>query len=279
MQQCDDLGIKVRGIDLAAPSRGDCEQGDITDPAVADLIPEEADAVVHLAGLSRDSDCRGRAIECFRVNVMGTLNLLEAANRRRARQFIFASSEWVYDRFPEGQAVGEDQPIDPHALGSEYAASKLVSEMNLRQRFAQDGCATTILRFGIIYGPRHENWSAVESLLHKVATESRIEIGSRRTARCFIHVTDIAAAIRAAVGQEGFDILNIQGERAVSLGEILDKASVLLGRQPDVVEVDPGHPSIKTVSNRKAGERLNWKPEIDIDEGLRSLTQFLRLAP
>ena len=126
---------------------------------------------------------------------MGTLNLMDAAHSRGVRQFIFASTEWVYDSFSEDEIKTEDSVIDIGKLDSEYALSKLVSEQNLRQRFAYGFCDTTILRFGIIYGPRFKNWSAVESLFHAVGTEQEVRIGSRQTGRCFIHVEDIAAGI------------------------------------------------------------------------------------
>jgi len=58
--------------------------------------------------------------------------------------------------------------IDASQLNSEYALSKYVSEQNLRQKFQHGFCPTTILRFGIIYGSRKHNWSAVESLFHAV---------------------------------------------------------------------------------------------------------------
>lgn len=278
LAQCDAAGIEVSGIDMAAPARPDCTRADIRDRSIGDLIPERADAVVHLAALSRDADCRGRLDECFDVNVMGTLNLAAAANRRRARQFIFASSEWVYDAFVPGVAKTEDDPVSAHALASEYALSKLVGEVSLRQLHAQGSCAVTVLRFGIIYGPRGDNWSAVESLLHRVATQPQVQIGARATARCFVHVADIAAALRAAVGVPGYDIFNIQGDRAVTLGEIVDHAARLLGRSPVLTETDPANPSVKLVSNAKAVARLDWRPRIGIEDGLESVADFLGLA-
>ena len=273
---CRTRGIEVVGIDALAGSGSDWHMADIRSPDIADLVPEGADAIVHLAALSRDPDCRNRAQACFDVNVMGTLNLIEVAKVRKAGQFVFASSEWVYDSFEPGAEKTEDAPIDAARLVSEYAFSKFVSENNLRQQAGHAFCPATVLRFGIVYGPRRTNWSAVEALLNAVATTDEVRIGSRATARRFIHVTDIAEAVLAALGQtQPYDIFNIQGPTLVTLGDVIGHAAEILGRTARVVETDPGAPSIRSVSSRKASELLGWSARIGIREGVTDTARHL----
>jgi nucleoside-diphosphate-sugar epimerase len=272
--QLQRAGVESIGVDRVAGEGNGRHAADIRSPNIADLIPEAA-VVVHLAALSRDGDCRGRAAACFDVNVLGTLNLMDAAARRGCRQFIFASSEWVYDGFDPETARTEDDPIDALGLTSEYALSKLTSEANLRQRCRRGFCDVTILRFGIIYGPRRENWSAVESLTHAVATKDEVKVGSLRTSRAFIHVDDIASAIRAAVGLPGCQTINVQGPRLVSLGEIVRIAARLTGRQPKVIESSPDAASIRRVAGDAARVLLKWAPAIGIEEGVASIAPAL----
>jgi nucleoside-diphosphate-sugar epimerase len=274
LRQLDQHGISATGVDLVPGSGPGRHVGDIRSPAIADLMPEGG-TVVHLAALSRDADCRGRAMACFDVNVMGTLNVMDAAARRGCRQFIFASSEWVYDRFDPEVAKREEDPIDALALTSEYALSKLATEALLRQRHAGGFCDVTILRFGIIYGPRRDNWSAVESLTHAVATRDEITVGSVRTARAFVHVEDIAAGVRAAVGIPGCHTLNLQGARLVTLGDVVTIAARLTGRRPAVRESSPDTPSIRRISNSAARALLGWQPAIAIEDGIASILPAL----
>src|SRR4051812_29654106 len=91
LRLCKVKGIQFTGVDLAQTGQPGSSVADIRSPDIAEKIPENVDAVVHLAALSRDTDCRGKAYSCFDANVMGTLNLAEAAQRRGAKQFIFAS--------------------------------------------------------------------------------------------------------------------------------------------------------------------------------------------
>lgn len=202
---------------------------------------------------------------------MGTLNLINAAGKRRANQFIFASTEWVFDSFIGDEEKDEDSPIDITRLSSEYAFSKFVSEVNLRQKYQHGFCPVTILRFGIVYGPRKANWCAVESIFNSIKTSNEIRVGSLKTARRFIHVSDIASGIVKSIGLPGFNVINLQGDRLVSLGDIIETGTRLLHKKPKIMETDHASANIRNVSNKKAKHMLGWMPQIDLETGLKSL--------
>jgi nucleoside-diphosphate-sugar epimerase len=269
--QCEEAGIEVFGCDAKDSSGGRFSQIDIRSEGIADVIPEGVDAIVHLAALSTDPMCRDNAYDCFDVNVMGTLNLIKAAQNKNAKQFIFASTEWVYDSFTEGKINDETTLIDVQNLNSEYALSKIVSEQNLRQKYAHGFCPVTILRFGIIYGPRESNWSAVEALFNAVKNEDEVNVGSLNTGRCFVHVSDIVRGIRKAMGVDGFNIVNLESEKNITLGDVIETSKMLLNRNTKVIETAPETPSIKSVSGQKAKNVLDWQPLIGLEDGLKSL--------
>ena len=149
----------------------------------------------------------------------------------------------------------------------------------MKQGHLRDGIAVTVLRFGIIYGPRHDNWSAVESLLAKVAGGETVEVGSKLTSRGFVHVSDIARAVLAAQGRNGFEVYNIQPDRPVTLGEVVENAAKILGMPNTLIETNPDNPSIRNVSGVRAATELNWHPETDIEDGLRDVAGFLEHLP
>jgi len=157
----------------------------------------------------------------------------------------------------------------------EYAISKFISEANLRIQYKNGFCDTTILRFGIIYGPRKTNWSAVESIMSQVKNQSEITVGSLKTGRRFVHVTDIAGGIIKAIGLKGFEIINLSGDRLVTLGEIIEKSKKIFGKEVKIIETNPQVVSIRNPSNEKARKVLGWKPEITLGEGLKSLLPFI----
>jgi nucleoside-diphosphate-sugar epimerase len=247
---------------------------DIRDKSVADLIPEGC-TLIHLAAISRDNDCRLNPREAFDVNVGGTLNLVEAARKRRVKQVLFASSEWVYGEVANNEVQHEDSPLDATRLVSEYALTKLAGERPLAGAARRgDVTSITALRFGIVYGPRAANWSAVEMLYDAVANKDQVEVkGSLSTARRFIHVEDICSGILAAAARAlpGFSVFNLSGDRLIALGEIVKESMRITGRSPLVVEGTREAISIRNPDNAKARAELGWAPAIDLKLGLATL--------
>lgn len=265
-------GIGWTGIDLAAPESPDHHRLDIRSPEIAGAIPENADALIHLAAVSQTRDCREDPGLAFDVNVGGTLNLIRAARERKARQFIFASTEWVYGEANRGALQREAEPLEPDRIPSEYALSKFFGERVLFMASQRGFCPATILRFGIVYGPRPGKGSAVEDLFHAVRMKETVEVkGSLNTARRFIHVSDIAEGILAVLGRQGFELFNLSGDSLVTLREIIGTSKELLHRNPEVIERDPSAVSIHNADNQKARTALGWKPRIDLRAGLSTL--------
>ena len=272
--QCKKEGIEVISIDMVDSNDPNYFKADITKKDFFEIIPESVDAIIHLAALSSDKDCKNKATDCFNLNVMGTLNVIEVAEKKKAKQFIFASSEWVYNDFKEDEIKQENSIIDIAKHTSEYALSKLVSEINLRQKYNHGFCPTTILRFGIIYGPRKVSGSSVESLFNSVKSEDIIEVGSLKTGRGFIEVSDITSAIINSIGLNGFNIINLQGNEFISLGRIIETSKSILNKNPKIIETNRENPSIRKISNKYAKKILNWEPKIDLETGLNKLNKY-----
>lgn len=264
VSRCKTRGIEVVGADIRSGF-------DVRAKNIAERIPENVDAVVHLAGLSSDAACRNKDYETFDVNVLGTLNLMNAALTRGAKQFIFASSEWVYDNCAAEEQKTEESPVNIANHTSEYALSKLVSEANLRQKYQHGFCPVTILRFGIICGTTGEKKSAVESLYLAVKEKDEVSVGSLKSGRCFIHVSDIASGIIGSVGLRGFNIINLTGDKLVTLQDIIEIAKKILNKNPRVVETAPENVSVRNISNSKAKKALSWSPTITVEEWLKKI--------
>ena len=268
---------EVIGIDLVNEKSQNYKyiKMDICSNHITDIIPNNTEAIIHLAALSSDLACRGKAYECFNINVMGTLNLMNTAMKKNVKQFIFASSEWVYNGFIYNEEKNEETIIDISKISSEYALSKIVSETNLRQQYALGFCDITILRYGIIYGKKNGNGSAVESIARKVKNGEKITIGSLKTGRRFVHVKDIIKGIILSLGLENFNIINLSGDKVNTLEEIIEASQRIFHKKIEVVETDPNNPNIRNPSNRKAKKIINWEPEIDLEQGIKDLESFL----
>ena len=268
---------EIIGIDLVNEKSQDYEyiKMNICSNQITDVIPNNTDVVIHLAALSTDPLCKGKAYQCFDTNVMGTLNLMNTSLKKNVKQFIFASSEWVYSGFTGNEEKNEEAIIDITKISSEYALSKLVSEVNLRQQYTLGFCDVTILRFGIIYGHKNGKGSAVESIARKVKNCESITTKSLKTGRRFVHVKDIARGIIQSLGLKNFEIINLSGNKVDTLKEIIEISERIFHTKIDVTETDSNKPDVRNPSNEKAIKSINWKPEIDLEEGIRELEPFL----
>lgn len=267
-EQCKAMNIEAVGIDSVDTKQSFSTQADIRDSNIADLIPEGA-TIVHLAAVSRDPDCRANPKGAFDINVNGTLNLAAAAEKRNAKQFIFASSEWVYGDVSNSGVQLEDNPIDVTAMKSEYALTKIVGEQCLK--LACKLPSVTALRFGIVYGPRPSNWSAVEALFNAVREKDFVSVGSLATGRRFIHVDDIASGILKSIGRTGFEIFNLSGDKIITLGDVIQQSCELLNKHPQIEEKNAQAVSIRNPDNSKARKVMGWEPKIGLRDGLATL--------
>ena len=268
IRNCQSRNIPYRGVDLIASSDPNVRKVDICDLGLVDEIPAGS-IVVHLAAISRDSDCSENPGLANKINVEGTLNVLQCAQIKNARQMIFASSEWVYGQVANDDEQSESDEIQVHLLDSIYAITKAVGERYLK--LLRKDLDVTVLRFAIIYGPRPSNWSAVESLFDSVKNKDEVIVGSSKAGRRFIHVDDICTGILAAVGQTNFEIFNISSDSTVTLGQVIKESKRIHGTAPRVIESSPEKISLRNPSNEKAKRILNWSPLVSLSDGLKSL--------
>jgi len=268
VMHCKNKGVAYIGVDVMASEDPNVLRVDVCDDALSELIPTDS-VVVHLAAISRDSDCAKDPLLANRVNVEGTLNVLRCAKTKGVRQLIFASSEWVYGQVTNDSEQYESDEIQVQRLDSIYAITKALGEQYLR--LLRENLDVTILRFGIIYGPRPSNWSAVESLFDSVHKKEEVVVGSLESGRRFIHVDDICAGILAAVGQTNFEIFNLSSDSTVTLGQVIDESKTIHGTSPTVIESSPEKVSLRNPSNSKARQQLNWRPLVSLSEGLKTL--------
>ena len=265
----------VIGVDLKKNSKNTKIKIDIANKNFCKIFYKiKIDYIIHLGSISRNQDCAKDVIKCFKTNVIGTLNLIKLANIKKIKNFVFASSQWVYDFTNNKEFKNNNSYINIQNIETEYALSKLVSEINLKQNYKKNNINSTILRFGIIYGPRINNLSAFENIVYKLLHQNKIEIGSKKTGRNFIHIEDICDGITKSIGCKGYKVINLEGEKFISLENLIKKTSQILNKKVVIIEKLPKMPDIKIVSNQSAKEILDWKPKYSLEKGIKNLIKY-----
>lgn len=233
------------------------------------------DYIIHLAAISNDNDAKKNPMNCFNTNVIGTLNLIEFANEKKVKNFIFASTQWVYDFNSKiKRKINDKTNINAFNLETEYGLSKLISEVNIKQNYIKNNLNSTILRFGIIYGPRSNNLSAFEGILFKLMNEDKIEIGSKKTGRNFIHIEDICSAIEKSIKLEGFNTLNLEGDEYITLGNLISTSAKILKKKIKIIEKNPNNISKRKISNITSKKKIGWKLKYNLKKGIINLINY-----
>jgi len=274
-------GMTPRIFDLSAspyhsPLEVETFTGSITDPANLDLAMRDCDAVIHLAAVADVGHVHADPVLAEEVNTRGTLNVLEAACRAKVGRVVYGSTTWVYSDCVERE-VDEETPIPaPRHL---YTATKLAGETYCAGYAELFDLESTILRFGIPYGPRARAAGVVAKFTDLAFEGEALTIaGDGSTTRSFIYVEDLADGIVAALRPEAAGrTYNLSGDEVVTILEIAERVQ----ENTDSCEIvhtppRPGDFPGKAISNERALEELGWKAETSFKEGVRRYVEWVR---
>ena len=257
---------------------------DIRSADAARVVREGAfDVIVHLAGQLDVRKSVADPVFDAGVNVIGTLNLIEAVRRSpRAKEcrVVFSSTGGaLYGEFvtpPNEETV----PKDPE---SPYAISKLSAEYYLAYYGRVHGMNAVALRFGNVYGPRqdpHGEAGVVAIFCGRILEGRPLTIfGDGRQTRDYVNVRDVAAATFAAASKALPPIERLDS-RAFNIGTgvgtaVTELANILLQVSDSRVPIEfapprPGEQQHSVLNVTKAAESLGWNPSVTINEGLKA---------
>lgn len=252
---------------------------DILDADAVRASTRGCQVVVHLAANTGvASSVQDPRRDCL-VNVVGTLNCLEAARHEGVGRFVFASS---------GAPVGEVEPPvheekAPRPV-SPYGASKLAGEGYCSAYARSFGLETVALRFGNVYGPYSDRKSSVvAAFIRRALAGEPLEIyGDGSQTRDFIHVDDLVRAICQAadapdIGGEIFHIATAQETTVTELAEGLVRVLTHYGFGG--VQLRNGPPRTGDVrrnfaDSSKAAARLGWRAEVSLEQGIARVVEW-----
>lgn len=254
-------------------------RGDLTDRAAVDALFHSVkfDQVIHLAARAGVRPSLQEPALYQRVNVEGTVNILEAARLTGVKKITIASSSSVYGvnaKVP----FSEEDPI--FSAISPYAASKLACEALGHVYHHVYGMDVAMLRFFTVYGPRQRPDLAIHKFAQLISAGKPIPVfGDGSTARDYTYVTDTVDGILACTTREfGFETFNLGESQTVKLSyliELLEKSlgkTAVIDRQPP----QPGDVPITFANIAKARAKLGYNPRVKIEEGIPKFVEWFR---
>lgn len=256
--------------------------GDIRDPDACRRACEGVTFVFHQAALASVQRSIERPGDTTAVNVVGTVNVFEAARQAGARRVVAASSSSVYGDTPT-LPKHEGMPTAPL---SPYAASKLAGEVMARVFSTTMGLQTVSLRYFNVFGPRQDPnsaYAAVIPLFIRALTEGKrpVVFGDGTQSRDFTYIDNVVEAnLRAAAGLDGSgEAVNVACGERYSLLDLLDRLGAIIGRKADPEFRPPrvGDVLHSQASIEKARRLFGFEPRAGFEEGLRQTVEHFRL--
>ncbi len=270
--------LKLRNLDIIRAfgpflfhQRDICDAG-----AMAEILQSwRPDAVVHLAARAGVRPSLEQPLLYERVNVGGTLALLEACRESGVRKFVFASSSSVYGDTTQ-PPFAEERPVSRPV--SPYAATKLAGEQLCYTYFHLYGIRSVCLRFFTVYGPRQRPDLAIRKFAERIASGQAISVfGDGSSGRDYTFVEDIVEGMTAALHYDcGHDIINLGNSRPVTLLEMIRTLEEAIGKKAEIewLPDQSGDVPITCADIGKAVRVLGYSPRTPFPAGIRKFLDW-----
>ncbi|MFA4859291.1 NAD-dependent epimerase/dehydratase family protein [Methanoregula sp.] len=263
--------IKTVVFDLAEPSDFfdqnptlknspliDYIQGDVLDYDQVDGAVKKCNTIFHTAAIADIEESRHQPVRTMQINVMGTVNCLEAAKKHAISRFLYASSAYTAGK-----------------KGSFYRVSKQASEALCKTYYEEHGLEYTILRYGSLYGRESNQWNFIYGLCKAVLTTGEFTyMSSPESEREYIHINDAAhETVRIASEKEFANkAVLITGHQRIKIKELFAMLEEIVGKKiqihynPQLVQ---SHYVMTPYSfEADVATRINLSEYIDISEGI-----------
>jgi dTDP-glucose 4,6-dehydratase len=254
--------------------------GDLRDSESVAAAVDGVDVVFHLGAQIAIPYSYVNARDFFETNVLGTLNVAEAALRAGVRRVVHVSTSEVYGtaRFVP---MTEDHPLQAQ---SPYAASKIGADMLIESFARAHDLPMTIVRPFNTYGPHQSARAVIPTIITQALAGSTIRLGGLETRRDLTFVTDTVAGLVSAAASDALIGRTVQLGTGVdaSVAEIVDVVAQLLGQRltidVDNARVRPPHSEVDRLLSdpQLARASIGWRPAVDLRTGLTATIEWIR---
>lgn len=275
------LGSIVFGISKSGSSNKQILKADILDYSTIDKFIKDSGIQIcfHLASKALVEEGQDDPYQTFKVNVDGTLNILESARKNKLEKVIIASTSHVYGKnkvpYVEGYMLSPTRP---------YETSKACADLIGQSYQRNSNLSVLIPRFVNIYGPGDLNFQRlIPKTIKSVLEGSSPQMWGGKAVRDYLFIDDAVEAylsLAMADIQEGSDgVFNFGGSSIISVEDLIKKIIKISGKNlsiKKVAEEREGEIESQYVLFDKAAKLLDWRPKVGLDEGLTRTVDWYR---
>jgi UDP-glucose 4-epimerase len=266
------------GFEANLPEAAEFIRGDVTDAATVADAASGVHSIFHLAASVGNKRAIENPVLDAQINVVGTLNVLEAARKQGVRTVVISSSAGIFGEL-KILPIREDHPVEPD---SPYGASKLCAEKQGLAYAKLYGMNVVCLRYFNVYGP-HQRFDAYGNVIpifvFKMLADEAITIfGDGEQTRDFVNVRDVVQAnVRAAtMGRSG--AFNIGSGSQITINALVNLLRDAIGRPVTVHHGPPRAGDVRhSLAEIGAARRaLGYEPTVHMEPGLTEYVQWAR---
>ncbi|MBI5649268.1 MAG: NAD-dependent epimerase/dehydratase family protein [Chloroflexi bacterium] len=257
-------------------------QADIRDADAVHAASEGCAVVFHLAASVGNTRSIQQPIQDSQVNVIGTLNVLQAARARGITRVVFSSSAGIFGEL-KTLPIAEDHPQDPD---SPYGTSKLAAEKMCLVYNKLYGMKNVCLRYFNVYGvnQRYDAYGNVIPIFaNRILKREPITIfGDGEQTRDFVNARDVVAAnLGAAFSADARGVFNIGSGTRVTINELARIMQSAAGVAVGVQYAPPRHGDVRhsLAEIRAARDAFGFTPSVALEDGLREYVAWIRQDP
>jgi NAD dependent epimerase/dehydratase len=260
---------------------GDVEAvlGDLRDVESVDRAVSGSEIVFHLGAQIAIPYSFVNPRDFFETNVLGTLNVAQAALTRDVSRIVHTSTSEVYGTARQ-IPITEDHPLEPQ---SPYAASKVAADKLMDSYHRSFRLPVTVLRPFNTYGPHQSARAVIPTIVSQALEGDVLRLGSLEPRRDLTFVADtVDGFVRAAAAPDAVGrTVQLGTGRDVSIGDVVRIVGEVLGREltvqkdPDRVRPEASEVMRLIASPALAGELIGWAPQTDLEEGLRRTIEWI----
>ncbi|MGZ7068245.1 MAG: NAD-dependent 4,6-dehydratase LegB [Methanobacterium sp.] len=254
--------------------------GDLRDPNAINNAIKDTEIVFHLGSLIAIPYSYVNPREVVETNILGTLNVLNAAKENEIDKFVHTSTSEVYGS-AKYVPIDEYHPLQGQ---SPYSASKIGADKIAESYYRSFELPVATIRPFNTYGPRQSARAVIPTIISQALTKNEIYLGSLEPTRDYTYVLDtIRAFIKIAESSKSDgEVINVGSNFEVSIGELAERIFSLFDKNIEIItdskRIRPKDSEVERLwcDNSKAREILNWEPKISLEKGLENVIMWIK---
>ncbi len=269
--------LRGNKLDKETFSKVDFVHGDVRDLDTVTKASQGCDLIFHFAAVLGVDIVADNPVETMDVEVIGTRNVVNAAEVNNIKRIMYASTSGIYGHSAIENALTEEVLVDPR---TSYAMAKRYNEIYLASHYEEKGLDVVSLRFFNVYGWNQDNRMVVPRFFEQAIAGDRITVfGTGKQTRDFTFIDDTVDACVRLMDVKGCHIINIANEAEWCILDLAEQIKEITNSDSEISFIDAPKKRYDYEVERRVGssaklkELTNYKPDTTLNEGLRNIYQ------